>query len=142
MNTAEIQRVFADRFGGEGTFYASAGQINLIAEHTDYNGGFVFPGAVDCGITTMIRSNGTEHVRVADVDLNSAAEFGLCEEDLPAESWARYVFGGCTINLVRAELYDDFVRTARERFAARYGHEPKVYDVVISDGARKIEKDK
>ena len=141
MNTAEIQRVFADRFGGEGTFYASAGQINLIGEHTDYNGGFVFPGAVDCGITTMIRSNGTEHVRVADVDLNSAAEFGLCEEDLPAESWARYVFGGCTINLVRTELYDDFVRT-RERFAARYGHEPKVYDVVISDGARKIEKDK
>ena len=140
MNTAEIQRVFADRFGGEGTFYASAGQINLIGEN--YNGGFVFPGAVDCGITTMIRSNGTEHVRVSDVDLNSAAEFGLCEEDLPAESWARYVFGGCTINLVRTELYDDFVRTARERFAARYGHEPKVYDVVISDGARKIEKDK
>lgn len=113
MNTAEIQRVFADRFGGEGTFYASAGQINLIGEHTDYNGGFVFPGAVDCGITTMIRSNGTEHVRVADVDLNSAAEFGLCEEDLPAESWARYVFGGCTINLVRAELYDaSFARPA------------------------------
>ena len=142
MNTAEIQRVFADRFGGEGTFYASAGQINLIGEHTDHNGGFVLPGGVACGITASIRSNGTEHVRVADVDLNSAAEFGLCEEDLPAESWARYVFGGCTINLVRAELYDDFVRTARERFAARYGHEPKVYDVVISDGARKIEKDK
>ena len=95
MNTAEIQRVFADRFGGEGTLYASAGRINLIGEHTDYNGGFVFPGAVDCGITAMIRPNGTERVRVVAVDLNSAAEFGLCEEDLPAESWARYVFGVC-----------------------------------------------
>ena len=40
--------------------WAAPGRVNLIGEHTDYNGGFVFPGAVDCGITTMIRSNGTE----------------------------------------------------------------------------------
>jgi galactokinase len=48
-------------------------------------------------------------------------------------------FGGCTINLVKAELYDSFIATAKEKFAAAYGHEPKVYDVVISDGARKLE---
>ena len=48
-------------------------------------------------------------------------------------------FGGCTINLVRAERCDRFVAAARERFAARYGHEPAVYDVVISDGARRLE---
>ena len=48
-------------------------------------------------------------------------------------------FGGCTINLVKEELYDSFIATAREKFAARYGHEPKVYDVVISDGSRRLE---
>ena len=48
-------------------------------------------------------------------------------------------FGGCKINLVKAELYDGFIATAKEKFAAAYGHEPKVYDVVISDGARKLE---
>ena len=47
-------------------------------------------------------------------------------------------FGGCTINLVKDELYDKFIATAKEKFAAKYGHEPKVYDVVISDGARRI----
>ena len=47
-------------------------------------------------------------------------------------------FGGCTINLVKDELYDGFIATAREKFAARYGHEPRVYDVVISDGAHRI----
>ena len=48
-------------------------------------------------------------------------------------------FGGCTINLVKEELYDSFIATAWEKFAARYGHEPKVYDVVISDGSRRLE---
>ena len=48
-------------------------------------------------------------------------------------------FGGCTINLVRKELTDAFVQTAKERFNEKYGHEPKVYPVVLSDGARKLE---
>jgi galactokinase len=48
-------------------------------------------------------------------------------------------FGGCTINLVKEELYDNFVATAKKEFAAKYGHEPKVYDVVISDGSRRLE---
>jgi galactokinase len=47
-------------------------------------------------------------------------------------------FGGCTINMVKEDLYDTFVATAQEKFAARFGHEPKIYDVVISDGSRKI----
>ena len=48
-------------------------------------------------------------------------------------------FGGCTINLVKEELYDQFVATAKREFLAKYGHEPKIYDVVISDGARRLE---
>ena len=48
-------------------------------------------------------------------------------------------FGGCTINLVKENLYDDFVNTAIEKFTEKFGHAPKIYDVVISDGARKIE---
>ena len=47
--------------------------------------------------------------------------------------------GGCTINLVKEELYEGFIAKAKEAFAAKYGHEPVVIDVVISDGARKLE---
>ena len=47
-------------------------------------------------------------------------------------------YGGCTINLVQEELYAPFVERAKKEFATAFGHEPKVYDVVISDGARKL----
>ncbi|MDE6831941.1 MAG: galactokinase, partial [Muribaculaceae bacterium] len=48
-------------------------------------------------------------------------------------------FGGCTINLVKDDLYDNFVATAKKKFSDKYGHEPAVIDVVISDGAHKCE---
>ena len=48
-------------------------------------------------------------------------------------------FGGCTINLVKDEIHDTFIETAKKKFAEKYGHEPKVYDVIISDGAHRVE---
>ena len=91
----EIEKVFSEKFGGEGSVYASAGRINLIGEHTDYNGGFVFPGAIDKVIMADIRPNGLDKVRVYSIDIKDYAEFGLKEEDAPSQSWARYIFGIC-----------------------------------------------
>ena len=92
---AKIAEKFKTLFGVDGDFFTSAGRINLIGEHTDYNGGFVFPGAVDKGIMAEIRLNGTDKVHVFALDLDEYVEFGLKEEDAPAQSWARYVFGVC-----------------------------------------------
>ncbi len=47
-------------------------------------------------------------------------------------------FGGCTINLVKDGLYDNFIATAKTKFKEKYGHEPVVYPVIISEGAHKI----
>ena len=91
----KINEEFKQRFGAEGTMYASAGRINLIGEHTDYNGGFVFPGAIDKVIMAELKPNDTAKVRVFSIDINEYAEFGLNEEDAPTQSWARYIFGVC-----------------------------------------------
>ena len=48
-------------------------------------------------------------------------------------------FGGCTINLVTDELYDSFISTAKSSYKDKFGKEPQVIDVVIGDGARKLE---
>ncbi len=92
---SKISEKFRTLFGEEGEFFASAGRINLIGEHTDYNGGFVFPGAIDKGMIAEIRLNGTDKVRAFALDLDEYAEFGLNEEDAPSQSWARYIFGVC-----------------------------------------------
>ena len=47
-------------------------------------------------------------------------------------------FGGCTINLVKSELYDGFIKRATESYEQKFKIKPKVYDVVIKDGARKL----
>lgn len=91
----KLRTAFTERFSSNPVFYASAGRINLIGEHTDYNGGFVFPGAIDKYIMTAININGTDKVRLYSVDMNQYTEFGLREEDKPAEQWACYVFGVC-----------------------------------------------
>ena len=79
----KIDSTFESRFGGHGAVYASAGRINLIGEHTDYNGGFVFPGAIDKVIMAEIRPNDTDTVRVSSIDIDEYTEFGLNEADAP-----------------------------------------------------------
>jgi len=91
----KIHELFVEKFGCAGDVYSSPGRINLIGEHTDYNGSFVFPGAIDKCIIAEIKKNGTDKVRAFSVDINEYVEFGLKEEDAPKQSWARYVFGVC-----------------------------------------------
>lgn len=96
MDIEHVRSRFKKHFdGAEGYVFASPGRINLIGEHTDYNGGFVFPGAVDKGIIAEIRPNGTDKVKAYSIDLKDYVEFGLNEEDAPKASWARYIFGVC-----------------------------------------------
>lgn len=97
----KVSEAFASHFGGEGSLYASAGRINLIGEHTDYNGGFVFPGAIDKAIMADIRPNGTDKVNLYSIDLDESASFGLNEADAPSQQWARYVFGVCRETIKR-----------------------------------------
>ena len=92
---SRIHDKFMTLFGEEGQFFTSAGRINLIGEHTDYNGGYVFPGAIDKGILAEIKLNGTEKVHAYSIDFDEYVEFGLKEEDKPSQSWARYIFGVC-----------------------------------------------
>ena len=113
MDIKAIKDKFNALFGKELRVYTSPGRVNLIGEHTDYNGGFVFPGAIDKGIYAAINPNGTDKIRAYSIDYQAMSEFGMREEDAPKEPWARYIFG--------------VVREIQKR-----GFQPKGFDTVFA----------
>ena len=113
MDINLIKSIFNTLFGNELRIYTSPGRINLIGEHTDYNGGFVFPGAINKGIYAAINPSGTDKIRAYSIDYQAMSEFGMREEDAPKEPWARYIFG--------------VVREMQKR-----GFQPKGFDTVFA----------
>lgn len=82
----KISKKFESLFGGNGILFVAPGRFNLIGEHTDYNGGFVFPGAIDKFIMAEIRPNGTERVRVSPLILMKKLNSALTKKMLPNSS--------------------------------------------------------
>ena len=73
INVMDIEHVrsrFVKHFDGTtGAIYAAPGRINLIGEHTDYNGGFFFSRALDKGMIFRNKPNGTNKGKTYSLDL-------------------------------------------------------------------------
>ena len=95
MDIENLKTIFTQFFKNDGIVYTSPGRINLIGEHTDYNGGFVFPGAIDKGIYAVIRPNGTETVNGYSVGYDAKWSFSIDENDQPKKHGSQYVHGVC-----------------------------------------------
>lgn len=96
LTIEDVRSRFVEHFDGTtGSVYASPGRINLIGEHTDYNGGFVFPGAVTQGVIAEIKPNGTCKVRAYSIDLKDYVEFSLDDENGPTATHFRFIYGVC-----------------------------------------------
>lgn len=85
----KIQQSFSTQFSGELLLIKSPGRINLIGEHTDYNNGFVMPGAIDKAMYFAIGKNGNSVLEIHSFNYDESLVFeNLEKEDLP--SWASY----------------------------------------------------
>lgn len=94
MNIEHVRSRFIKHFDGKtGNIYASPGRINLIGEHTDYNGGFVFPGAVEQGIMAEVRPNGQKTCNIYSIDMKDMVHFEIDDPQGPSATWARYIYG-------------------------------------------------
>ena len=90
-----ISEDFTKKFGGkpDALFY-SPGRVNLIGEHTDYNGGYVFPCALDFGTYGAIRQRADRIIRLAsgNEDLTCETSLDNLTNEL-AHGWANYPKG-------------------------------------------------
>ncbi|MBR3529646.1 MAG: galactokinase [Bacteroidales bacterium] len=93
IDTKLLAAEFHRRYGADGVAFAAPGRINLIGEHTDYNGGFVFPGAVEQAITAIVRPNGTDVVNAYAADLDMAVAFRVDDTEGPQSTHFRYLYG-------------------------------------------------
>lgn len=87
-----IQEQFKKRYGEGASLFASPGRVNLIGEHTDYNLGFVLPGAIDKAIYVAVKPNGGKLCRLYSTDYDQTVEFDPAGVK-PAEQWACYIYG-------------------------------------------------
>lgn len=93
---SESLPTFEQHFGRAPQVTASApGRVNLLGEHTDYQGGFVLPTAIPQVTTVALGANGTREHRVFAADLNEQSTFpvGGNAED----GFARYVAGALAL---------------------------------------------
>ncbi len=91
----EVIREFTKRWGRKPEIVARApGRVNLIGEHTDYNGGFVLPVAVDRFIWVAASPSGTEEVFLYAANFREEASFSLDEISYdPSRLWSNYIRG-------------------------------------------------
>jgi galactokinase len=95
MDTKQLQSKFVQLYGaGEVSGYFSPGRVNLIGEHTDYNGGFVFPCALSFGIYCLIRKTDRKTVRFASLDFDFVTEVNTGDLNKPVgREWVNYPIG-------------------------------------------------
>ena len=87
-----IRTQFIERYKKEPLLVIAPGRINLIGEHTDYNGGFVMPAAVDREIIFAVASNGTDQFNFYSIDYNET--FSFRTDVLKAGGqWYNYLMG-------------------------------------------------
>ena len=95
MTPTELRSAFKTAYNQEAdAVYFAPGRVNLIGEHTDYNGGSVFPCALSFGTYLLIRKNGDKTVRFRSLNQPEVKELGLDQLTTPLDKiWVNYPLG-------------------------------------------------
>lgn len=98
MKLAEIRQCFEEKFGGEGDIrsYFAPGRVNLIGEHTDYNGGHVFPCALTIGTYMIARKRSDRKLRFYSMNFEKTGVVESSLDDLNPKkdrNWTAYPKG-------------------------------------------------
>lgn len=96
MTLNELKKAFTDIYGDGGVirFFASPGRVNLIGEHIDYNGGFVFPAALTQGTVIALRERNDGIIRLKATDLDEAVTLDTAKlSEYKNLKWGNYQAG-------------------------------------------------
>ena len=95
MTIEELKAAFESAYSHNAeAVYFAPGRVNLIGEHTDYNGGAVFPCALSFGTYLLLRKNGGNSINFLSLNQQEISSLGLDQLTKPlAKSWVNYPLG-------------------------------------------------
>jgi len=95
MTPTELKSAFKAAYKQDAdAVYFAPGRVNLIGEHTDYNGGSVFPCALSFGTYLLIRKNDSKTVKFRSLNQPEIVELGLDQLTTPLDKvWVNYPLG-------------------------------------------------
>lgn len=94
VNLHNLRREFQTIYSREPRFFRAPGRVNLIGEHTDYNGGFVLPMAIEFDTTVAAAARDDRKIRARSVNLDETGEIDLgAPEQKRRGSWLDFVEG-------------------------------------------------
>ncbi|HOS73040.1 MAG TPA: galactokinase, partial [Bacteroidales bacterium] len=97
MNKRHFSEKFYEKYGNRNdrpVLFFSPGRVNLIGEHTDYNGGFVLPCALNYGTYLLLRKTGSKLLRLSTLNFNEDEELAVDGLFIKkAKSWINYPLG-------------------------------------------------
>lgn len=96
MDILFAKKEFIEKYGNHTTkilIYFAPGRVNLIGEHTDYNGGYVFPSALNFGTYLVVRQNNSDQIRLATTNFRFEATVSTNSMEPKAKHWINYPMG-------------------------------------------------
>ena len=96
MKLEELKSAYEAAYQKPATdIFFSPGRVNLIGEHTDYNGGFVFPCALSFGTYLLLAPNTEKKINFRSLNVEAVYSLELTQltEPLPDKAWANYPLG-------------------------------------------------
>jgi galactokinase len=89
-----LKTKFVEIFGRKPRLFRAPGRVNLIGEHTDYNGGFVLPMAIDREAAVAIDTRQDRKIKLRSLNIEETAEFDLDNETPRVKGfWLNYIEG-------------------------------------------------
>jgi galactokinase len=97
MDIEKLKRIFFQNFGEsveKENAYFSPGRVNLIGDHTDYNGGYVLPCTIDKGTYLIVRKNALNKVRLKSENFQFSTDVSISEVSNKVDGqWVNYPLG-------------------------------------------------
>ena len=108
MEIAQLKNKFIEIFNNNPKLFKSPGRINIIGEHTDYNGGFVMPAAINKAVYVAVSLRADQEIHLYSESYQEFCKSSISNVEKTNQNWANYILGVVDQLLKRKHIISGF----------------------------------